>query len=116
MATGYFVGIFEVLEVSTIDVLTQARSLCDRLMVAILDDEEAQALREPDTVPSLDDRAAVIEQVRGVDGVVVHDRLPADAPIYYFEAACASIVGDRGQLLRPSTYSQSPYSPYRPQE
>jgi D-beta-D-heptose 7-phosphate kinase/D-beta-D-heptose 1-phosphate adenosyltransferase len=70
---------FDVLGVSDVRVLQAAASRADRLVVAVLDDEAVRAkLGEGRPVVTLEDRAEIVDCVRGVDYVVVCARDDVD--------------------------------------
>lgn len=114
MRTGYFVGIFEVLEVATLDVLRQAHTLCDRLVVGVLSDADVEALRGPSSIASAEDRITLIGEVRTVSRAVTHSHVPVSDRVFYFEPECAAIAGPDAIALEPRTYSRSAFSPYQP--
>lgn len=72
MICGYLACTFDLLNVGDLDVIEQARRLCDRLTVGVYSDDLV-ALRKglPPVIP-LAERAAMLRHVRGVDAVVVH--------------------------------------------
>lgn len=116
MRTGYFVGVFEVLEVATLDVLRQAHTLCERLVVGVLSDEDVAALRGNDHIPSVEDRVSLLAEVRTVDRAVIHSHLLDCDRYFYFEPECAGLAGPDAQLLEPRVFSRSAYSPYQPRD
>lgn len=72
MPTGYVVGAFDMLNVRDIDVISQVRERCARIVVGVLDDDEVQRLYGRPPVVPLTERLQLVEHVRGVDTVVVH--------------------------------------------
>lgn len=79
MSLGYLACSFDLLNVGHLDLIAQARSLCDRLIVGVYTDEAVErADGRPPVVP-LAERTALVGHVRGVDEVVVHDAVPASA-------------------------------------
>ena len=79
MSLGYLACSFDLLNVGHLDLIAQARSLCDRLIVGVYTDEAIErADGRPPVVP-LAERTALVGHVRGVDEVVVHDAVPGSA-------------------------------------
>lgn len=93
MALGYAVGSFDLLNVRDLDVISQASARCSRLVLGVHTDEAASALYGRRPVVPLVERIALLQHVRGVHEVVVHEESevattadlvflvdPADAP------------------------------------
>ena len=68
--TGCVVGTFDLLDVGHVRLLTAAAAAVDRLVVGVAADALA-ARRHGATVVPVDERVALVEQVRGVDDVIV---------------------------------------------
>lgn len=70
---------FDVLGVDDVRALQVARSSADRLVVAVLDDEAVRAkLGEGRPVVTVEERAEIVDAVRGVDYVIVCARTDVD--------------------------------------
>ncbi|MHC3128272.1 hypothetical protein OB03_13740 [Brevundimonas sp. GN22] len=70
MKVGFTNGCFDILHRGHVAYLAQARSWCDRLVVALNTDASVSALKGPTRpVNNLDSRAAVIGALASVDGV-----------------------------------------------
>jgi rfaE bifunctional protein nucleotidyltransferase chain/domain len=73
-------GVFDLLHVGHARYLAGARSLGDRLVVAVNGDRSAQALKGPGRpVQSARERAELVAGLRGVDRVVIFDEPSVDA-------------------------------------
>lgn len=73
MTNGYLASAFDLLNVSDIDLIAQARRCCDHLRIGVYtDDRVEQLIGKPPVVP-LSERLELVRHVRGVDEVVVHD-------------------------------------------
>lgn len=71
LTVGFTNGCFDILHPGHVSLLAAARAACDRLVVALNDDESVSRLKGPSRpVNSLASRAAVIAAVRHVDAVV----------------------------------------------
>ncbi|MFC7623329.1 adenylyltransferase/cytidyltransferase family protein [Microlunatus sp. GCM10028923] len=70
---------FDLLNVGHLDLIAQARSLCDRLIVGVYTDEAVERAHGRPPVVPLAERTALVGHVRGVDEVVVHDAVPGSA-------------------------------------
>lgn len=68
--TGCVVGTFDLLDVGHVRLLTAAAGAVDRLVVGVAADALA-ARRQGATVVPVDERVALVEQVRSVDHVIV---------------------------------------------
>jgi bifunctional ADP-heptose synthase (sugar kinase/adenylyltransferase) len=70
---------FEILRVSEVHVLQTAAAQADRLVVAVLDDAAVRArMGEGRPVVSEDDRAELVDGIRGVDYVIVCSEADVD--------------------------------------
>ena len=70
---------FDVLRVHDVRVLQAAAARADRLVVAVLDNEAVRAkLGEGRPVVKVEDRAEIVDGVRGVDYVIVCARADVD--------------------------------------
>lgn len=78
-------GVFDILHAGHVSLLEQARSLGDRLVVAINSDDSVRRLGKGPIRPinNAEDRAKVLAAIRWVDAVVV---FPEDTPIAVIEA------------------------------
>jgi len=76
MSLGYLACSFDLLNVGHLDLIAQARQLCDRLIVGVYTDEAIERADGRPPVTPLAERTALIGHVRGVDEVVVHDTVP----------------------------------------
>lgn len=114
MSTGYLVGVFEVIEIATLDILRQAHDHCDRLIVGVVPDSEVRQVRGADPIANQDERRELLSEVRWVDAAVVHDQRPPADHYFAAESEFAQFAGPTGELLIPRVYSTSSYSLYRP--
>lgn len=76
MSVGYLACSFDMLNIGHLDLIDQARGLCDRLVVGVLTDEAVERAEGRVPVMPLAERTALISHVRGVDEVTVHDTAP----------------------------------------
>lgn len=72
MLTGYVVGAFDLFNVRDLDVISQIRDRCGRVVVGVLTDDQVGRLHGRPPVVPLDERLQLIAHVRGVDDAVVH--------------------------------------------
>ncbi|GAB3920747.1 hypothetical protein GCM10011575_17500 [Microlunatus endophyticus] len=79
MICGYLACTFDLLNVGDLDVIAQARDLCDVLTVGVYSDELVLLGSGLPPVVPLAERTALLRHVRGVDVVVVHDEHASDA-------------------------------------
>ena len=83
---GYLARSFDLINVSDLDLISQARQLCSRLVVGVHSDELVTRLTGRPPVVPLSERVALVAHVRGVDEVLVHegDSAPADPDMVVF--------------------------------
>ena len=102
---GLLTGAFDLLSAAQLDVLEQARSRCDRLVVRVRTDEQVERLEGIAPVMALDDRVRLVAALRAVDDVVVagDDTWPDPSGpglAYVFTDAAPDA---RPEVLRPRT-------------
>ena len=67
---GYTAGVFDLFHAGHLNLLRQARSLCDFLIVGVTTDELAEEVKGSRPIVSFLERAAILQSVRYVDHVV----------------------------------------------
>jgi D-beta-D-heptose 7-phosphate kinase / D-beta-D-heptose 1-phosphate adenosyltransferase len=103
LSVGFTNGCFDIMHAGHIALLAQARTHCDRLVVALNTDDSARRLKGPSRpVNSLRDRCAVIAAVWAVDAVTSFDedtpldlirRLKPDVLVKGGDYTIATVVG-----------------------
>jgi cytidyltransferase-like protein len=78
MTNGYLASTFDLLNVSDLDVIAQARRSCDSLLVGVFSDEHVERIFGRRPVVPLTERLELVRHVRGVDHAVEHDEIDAD--------------------------------------
>lgn len=73
MIRGYLACPFDLLNVGDLDAIGQARKLCDQLTVGVYSDQLIEHFYGLPAIVPIAERVALVEHVRGVDAVVVHD-------------------------------------------
>lgn len=111
MIDGYLSASFDLLNVADLDVIDQARAQCDQLTVGVFSDEYVERTMGRKPVIALEERAALLRHVRGVDHVVVHDdvdlsRLGADVTVFAVDGPRSEDQED--ERARPKTVLLSP--------
>lgn len=104
MPTGYLADSFDLLNVRDLDLIAQVRDRCDRVLLGVYSDDYAEHLTGRRPVVPLSERIALLEHVRGVDGVSVHDpSFVSVAPdvMIFFAAGPAVPEGREAVLLSP---------------
>jgi len=110
MVIGYAVGSFDLLNVRDLDVIAQAGERCSSLLLGVLTDDAAEALHGRRPVVPLVERMALLEHVRGVAEVVVHDvdvATRADL-LFVTSPAAAVLLPEPVELLVPRRDTASP--------
>ena len=70
MKIGYTAGVYDMFHIGHLNLLKNAKSHCDYLIVAVSTDELTQAYKNKKPVIPFAERAAIIEAIRYVDKVV----------------------------------------------
>lgn len=79
MINGYLACSFDLLNVADLDVIDQARNLCDELIVGIYSDDHVEQLTGRPAVVPFEERYRLVERVRGIRSVIAHQNFgPAD--------------------------------------
>lgn len=73
MTVGYLADSFDLINVRDLDLIAQAGARCTRLVVGVFTDDYAERVSGVRPVVPLVERMAVLQHLRGVDHVVVHD-------------------------------------------
>lgn len=79
MIIGYTTGVFDLFHIGHLNMLRNARALCDKLIVGVTTDE-AVAYKNKKAVIPFQERMEIVRSLRCVDAVVVqqdHDKLEA---------------------------------------
>jgi cytidyltransferase-like protein len=100
---GYLAGAFDLINVGDLDVISQARTRCTQLVVGVLSDETILKLTGRPPVVPLVERLALVQHLRGVDEVLVHDELDPsqfrDATAVFSALNGTAFFGDREPVL-----------------
>ena len=84
LTVGFTNGCFDILHVGHVSLLESARSQCDRLVVALNDDDSIRRLKgSTRPINTLEKRAKIISAIRHVDAVVAFGE---DTPVRILEA------------------------------
>lgn len=83
MTVGYVPHTFDLFNVEHLDLIAAAGSRAERVVVAVLTDDEVLARYGRPPVVPLSERLEIVRHVRGVDVVVVHEAgaVPAGAQL-----------------------------------
>ena len=110
MTVGYLAAAFEVVTVSDLDLIKQARALCTRLVVGVLRDEDVVRLLGRPPVAPLSERIAVVRHLRGVDQVVAHDgrsTVQSDHEVRFAESNGPAVFTGDAVVLQPRRHTRS---------
>lgn len=112
MVLGYLACPFDLLNVGDLDLIAQARSRCDYLVVGVYSDELIESISGRPPVVPLQERLVLVGHIRGVDHATRHDG--ADSVSDEFHALFSTNDGasqsDRARsiVLEPSRRTQCP--------
>ena len=70
MIVGYTAGVYDMFHIGHLNVIKNAKQLCDKLIVAVSTDELVQAYKNKTPVIPFAERRAIVEALRYVDEVV----------------------------------------------
>jgi glycerol-3-phosphate cytidylyltransferase len=85
MITGYTCGVYDLFHVGHVEILKNAKLMCDKLIVGLTTDE-AVAYKGTESVIKYDDRKTILESCKYVDIVIPqenHDKVKAYHKIKY---------------------------------
>jgi glycerol-3-phosphate cytidylyltransferase len=78
--TGYTTGVFDLFHIGHLNIIKQAKSMCDQLIVGVSTDELAYILKGKKPIIPFNERLEIIESIRYVDFVVpeiINDKISA---------------------------------------
>lgn len=75
MIVGYTSGVYDLFHIGHLNVLKNAKSQCDHLIVAVTTDELSMSRKAKAPVIPLAERMAIVKELRCVDEVVVQDNM-----------------------------------------
>jgi glycerol-3-phosphate cytidylyltransferase len=73
MSVGYLADSFDMISLRDLDLITQARARCSRLLVGVFTDDYVKRLSGKHPMVPFDERATVVQHIDGVADVVSHD-------------------------------------------
>ena len=72
---GYTQGVFDMFHVGHLNLLNNAKKLCEYLIVGVNTDKLVKEYKNKDTIISEKDRVKIVESIRTVDKVILIDTL-----------------------------------------
>jgi len=73
IVVGYVPGVFDMFHVGHLNILRNARLVCDRLIAGVVSDERAEAAKGKRPVVPAGERLEIVRSVRYVDEAVLED-------------------------------------------
>lgn len=70
MVVGYTAGVYDMFHIGHLNIIKNAKELCDYLIVAVTTDEVAQSSKHKRPIIPYEERARIVEAIRYVDKVV----------------------------------------------
>jgi glycerol-3-phosphate cytidylyltransferase len=70
---GYTTGVFDLFHIGHLNILKNAKSHCDYLIVGVTTDQEVNRIKNKMPVICFEERKAIIESIRYVDKVIPED-------------------------------------------
>ena len=81
MTVGYTAGVYDMFHIGHLNIIKNAKSLCDYLIVAVSTDEVAEQNKHKKTIIPFADRVKIVEAIRYVDKVVPQNSYDIDGKI-----------------------------------
>ena len=81
MTVGYTAGVYDMFHIGHLNVIKNAKALCDYLIVAVSTDEVVKQNKHKKTIIPFADRVKIVEAIRYVDKVVPQESYDVDAKI-----------------------------------
>lgn len=78
---GYTAGVYDMFHIGHLNVIKNAKALCEYLIVAVSTDEVVEAGKHKKTVIPFEERVKIVESIRYVDQVVPQNSYEIDAKI-----------------------------------
>ncbi len=107
MAVGYLAGAFDMLNVGDLDMIAQARELCECLVVGVYTDGQAERAQGRAPVVPLEERLEIVSHVRGVSSAVVHAGAGRPGAVGLTFSLTGLDDCDGGLVLRPRRVTSS---------
>lgn len=79
MVIGYTAGVFDMFHIGHLNVIKNAKSYCDYLIVAVSTDELVESYKHKTPMIPFEDRKAIVESIRYVDKVVPQTSVDIDS-------------------------------------
>lgn len=89
MTVGYTAGVYDMFHIGHLNVIKNAKALCDYLIVAVSTDEVVETSKHKKTIIPYEERVKIVEAIRYVDKVVPQVSYEINAKI---EAAIANKI------------------------
>lgn len=81
MIIGYTAGVYDMFHIGHLNVIKNAKALCDYLIVAVSTDEVVETNKHKKPVIPFEDRVRIVEAIRYVDKVVPQDSYDIEGKI-----------------------------------
>ena len=75
MIIGYTAGVYDMFHIGHLNVLKNAKALCDYLIVAVSTDELVQEYKHKTPIIPFENRKAIVEAIKYVDKVVPQENM-----------------------------------------
>lgn len=70
MIVGYTAGVYDMFHIGHLNIIKNAKALCDYLVVAVSTDEVVESNKHKKPIISYEDRATIVSSIRYVDKVI----------------------------------------------
>lgn len=114
MRISYVLSDFNILEITKLDQLSQARETCDRLVLGLVNDQDFEAITGTPPLNCLADRLDLVSMLRNVDQVFPHYassmlQFSAEDDVRYFitDEAFRRLMNVKSTVIEPRRFSRS---------
>lgn len=75
MKIGYTTGVFDMFHIGHLNIIKNAKSVCDYLIVGVTSDQEVLRIKKKMPIIPYEDRSKIVESIKYVDRVVKEDNV-----------------------------------------
>ncbi|MBN7795484.1 adenylyltransferase/cytidyltransferase family protein [Parahaliea mediterranea] len=75
MIVGYTTGVFDLFHIGHLNILRNAKAMCDRLIVGVTDDELLMAYKKKKAVIPFEERMEIVRSIDCVDVVIAQEQM-----------------------------------------
>ena len=81
MIVGYTAGVYDLFHIGHLNVIKNAKQLCDKLIVGVSTDELVQSYKQKTPIIPFEERRKIVEAIRYVDEVIPQETVDVEGKI-----------------------------------